>query len=147
MFEKEKLFDKVENPTLEQKRKALMIHCFVIKKRDGRIKARTVADGRSQQRYTEVETYSLTVKLESIMLNAIIDAYEGRHVITVDIRGAFLKAAVPDHMDLIVEVNGELMNLMFEMNPSLKSEEQQQVLYLKCKKALYGHIEAARVIL
>jgi hypothetical protein len=50
-------------------------------------------------------------------------------------------------MDLIVEVNGELMNLMFEMNPSLKSEEQQQVLYLKCKKALYGHIEAARVIL
>jgi len=43
-----------------------MIHCFVIEKRDGRIKARAVADGRSQQRYTEEETYSLTIKLESI---------------------------------------------------------------------------------
>jgi hypothetical protein len=55
------VFEKVETPTEEQKRKALMIHCFVIEKRDGRIKARAVADGRSQQRYTEEETYSLTI--------------------------------------------------------------------------------------
>ena len=54
-----------------------MIHCFVVEKRDGRIKARAVADGRTQQRDTEEETYSLTVKLESILLNAFVDAYEG----------------------------------------------------------------------
>ena len=63
MFKKEGVFEKVENPTEQQKKKALMIHCFVIEKRDGRIKARAVADGRSQQRYTEEETYSPTVKL------------------------------------------------------------------------------------
>ena len=85
-----------------------MIHCFVIEKRDGRIKARAVADGRSQQRYTEEETYSPTVKLESIMLNAFIDAHEGRHVAAVDIKGAFLKAKVPEHLDLIVKMSGEL---------------------------------------
>jgi hypothetical protein len=33
-----------------------MIHCFGIEKRDGRFKAQAVADGRSQQRYTEKET-------------------------------------------------------------------------------------------
>jgi hypothetical protein len=63
MFKKEGVFEKVENPTEQQKKKALTIHCFVIEKRDGRIKARAVADGRSQQRYTEEETYSPTVKL------------------------------------------------------------------------------------
>jgi hypothetical protein len=53
MFKKEGVFEKVEIPTKQQKRKALMIPCFVIEKRDGRIKARAVADGRSQQSYTE----------------------------------------------------------------------------------------------
>ena len=144
MFKKEGVFEKVENPTEQQKKKALMIHCFVIEKRDGRIKARAVADGRSQQRYTEEETYSPTVKLESIMLNAFIDAHEGRHVATVDIKGVFLKAKVPDHLDLIVKMSGKLMNLMCEIDLSLRSEDQS-VMYLRCKKALYGHIEAARL--
>ena len=55
-----------------------MIHCFVVEKHDGRIKARAVMDGRTQQGYTEEETYSLTIKLERILLNAFVDAYEGR---------------------------------------------------------------------
>jgi hypothetical protein len=42
------------------------------------------------------------------MLNAFIDAHKGRHVATVDIKGAFLKAKLPDHMELYVKMNGEL---------------------------------------
>ncbi len=71
------MFKGLRKPTKEQLRRALMIHCFIIEKRDGKIKARAVADGRTQQRYTEEETYSPTVKLESIILNAFIDAHEG----------------------------------------------------------------------
>jgi hypothetical protein len=56
------------------------MHCFIVQKRDGRIKARAVADVRSQEWYMEEETYSLTVQLESIMLSSLIDAYERRHV-------------------------------------------------------------------
>jgi hypothetical protein len=48
------------------------------------------------------------VKLESIFLNAFIDAHEGRHVIMIDIKGAFLKAKVPDDLELIVKMTGEL---------------------------------------
>jgi len=88
MLKKENVFEEVSNPTTEQVKKALMLHCFMIEKRDGRIKTRAVADGRSQC-YTEDETYSPTVELESIMLNAFIDVHEGRHVATVDIKGAF----------------------------------------------------------
>jgi hypothetical protein len=95
-----------------------------------------------QQRYTEEETYSPTVKLESIILNAFIDAHEGRSVATVDNKGAFLKAKVPENLMLMVKMTGELADLMCEINPDMRCNEQG-VLYLRCIKALYGHIEAA----
>jgi hypothetical protein len=60
-FIKEQEFENIKKPTLEQIRKALHIHCFVIEKRNGRIKARAVADGSTQDRYSEEETYSPTV--------------------------------------------------------------------------------------
>jgi hypothetical protein len=68
------------------------MHCFIIVKRDGRIKARAVADGQKKQWYMKEETYSSTVQLESIMLSTLIDAYERSYVRTIDIKGAFLKA-------------------------------------------------------
>jgi hypothetical protein len=49
MFVKENVFIEVKQPMETQTRNALMIHCFVIKKRDGRIKARVVADACGQQ--------------------------------------------------------------------------------------------------
>jgi hypothetical protein len=144
MLEKEEVFEEVRNPTCEQVKKALMIHCFVVEKKDGRIKARAVADGRSQVWHTEEEMYSLTIKLESIMLNAFIDAHKGRYVATVDIKGAFLKAKVLEKMELIVKMSGELSQIMCKINPVLKPDDNG-VVYLKCIKALYGHIEAARL--
>jgi hypothetical protein len=142
MLNKEGVFFEIKQPTDMQKCKALMIHCFVIEKREGRIKARAVADGRSQQRYMEEETCSPTVKLESIMLNAFIDAFEGRHVVTVDIKGAFLKAKVPEEMELMVKMTGELAQIMCKINPEMRCDEQG-IIYLRCVKALYGHIKAA----
>jgi hypothetical protein len=53
MLLNEDVFEEVRKPSKEQKEKALRIHCFVVEKRDGRIKARAVADGRTQKRYLE----------------------------------------------------------------------------------------------
>ncbi len=60
------------------------------------------------------------------------------------IKGAFLKAPVPDNMELIVKMSGELAQLMCELDDSLQCGEQGY-LYLQCEKALYGHIEAVRL--
>lgn len=136
------VFAQLKNPTREQMETALRIHCFVVEKRDGRIKARAIVGGRTQSRYYEEETYSPTVKLESIMLSSLIDAYERRDVVTIDIKGAFLKAKVPDDMELVMKMERVLAELMCELNPDFKMDENG-VLYLQCKKALYGHIEAA----
>jgi hypothetical protein len=37
----------------------------------------------------------------------MINALEGRYVTTVDIKGAFLKARVPEDLELIVKMDGE----------------------------------------
>jgi hypothetical protein len=65
-------------------------------------------------------------------------------VVTIDIKGAFLKANVPEDLELIIRMEGELAELFAELNPDLKLDENG-ILYLKCLKALYGHIEAARL--
>jgi hypothetical protein len=144
LFLNEKVFKSIKNLTDEQRRKALRIYCFLTEKRDGRIKARAVADGRTQISYTMEETHSPTVKLESIMLCTLIEALEGRHVATVDIKGAFLKAKVPDGLELIVRMDEELAKAFSELNSEFKLDKDG-ALYLQCDKALYGHIEAARL--
>jgi hypothetical protein len=90
------------------------------------------------------ETYSPTVKLESIMLCTLIEAFEGQYVATVDNKGAFLKAKVPDDMELIVKMDGELAETFVKLNPIFTLDEHG-MLYLQCDKALYGHIGAARL--
>jgi peptide methionine sulfoxide reductase MsrA len=47
-------------------------------------------------------------------------------------------------MELVVKMDGELAAAFAELNPEFQPDEQE-VLYLRCLKALYGHIEAARL--
>jgi hypothetical protein len=105
------------------------------KKRDGRIKARAVANGRSQVWYLEEQTYSPTVRLESLLLCSLIDALEGHDIITIDIKGAFLKANVPNELDLIVKMDGDLARIFCELNPNFV-RQGEGTLFLRCLKAL-----------
>jgi hypothetical protein len=50
---------------------------------------------------------------------------------------------VPEDLDLIVKMEGDLTRIYCQLNPKFAIEEKG-ALYLKCLKALYGHIEAAR---
>jgi hypothetical protein len=144
LFVKEKVFEKVNNPTDEQLQKVLRMHCFVTEKWDGRVKARVVADGRTQARYMEEETYSPTVCLESIMLSSLVDAVEWRYVRVIDIKGAFLKANIPENLELLVKIEGELALMMNFLQPDFHIQSDG-FMYLKCVMVLYGHIEAARL--
>ncbi len=47
-------------------------------------------------------------------------------------------------MDLILKMEGELVELMCELNFWYKMDENG-ILYLKCKEALYRHIEDSRL--
>jgi hypothetical protein len=78
------------------------------------------------------------------LFSSLIDAIEHRYVATIDIKGAFLKAKVPDDLELVVKMDGELAAAFAELNPEFQPDKKG-VLYLRCLKALYGHIEAARL--
>ena len=74
------------------------------------------------------------------MIDAALDR---RQVIALDIKGIILKAKVPEGLDLIVKMDGELAETFCELNPMFKTNEGG-TFYLKCVKALCGHIEAVR---
>jgi hypothetical protein len=120
LFVKEEVFESVKNPSEMQIKNALCMHCM------------------------EEETYSPTVRLESIMLSSLIDAYEKRHVRTINIKGTFLKAKLPDNLDSIVKMEGKSAELMNKICLNFIIEEDG-IIYLKFVKALYGHVDMARL--
>ena len=81
------------NLTKMQQNNALRIINLIEEKRNGRLKGRSVADGRPQHMlYTKDETSSPTTTPESVFLTTLIDAVEERHVVVADVMGAYLNA-------------------------------------------------------
>jgi hypothetical protein len=132
--------------THEQKKGALRAINLVTEKRDGRIKGRTVADGRPQRLlYDKTETSSPTVATDALMITIIVDAHEQRDVGTADVVGAYLKATMTDFV--IMKFTGESVDILCKLNPSNEAfvviENGKRVLYVRLDKALYGCVKSA----
>jgi hypothetical protein len=132
--------------TRAEKRGALRAISVVKEKRCGRIKGRTVADGRPQrQLYTKEETSSPTVSTDALMLSLLIDATEHRDVATADVAGAYLHAEMEDFT--LLKMEGESVEIMCNVCEDYRKyvchENGKKVLYLKLLKALYGCVQSA----
>ena len=132
--------------TRAQRRAALRAMNLIKEKRCGKIKGRTVANGRSQRSlYDKSETASPTLAKDALMLSILIDAYEGRDVATADIAGAYLKVFMKDFV--LMRFSGETVRILCELNPKHKPfvviENGEQVLYVRLIKAIYGCIKSA----
>jgi hypothetical protein len=126
---------------------------FLTEKRDGTIKARSCADGSKQRSWMErEETSSPTAQVESILLTAIIDAKEGRDVMTVDIPNAFVQTNVPptdnDGDRITMKITGPLVEMLVELDPEkcknfVRLEGNIPILYVHVMKALYAMLQFA----
>ena len=68
---------------------------FLTEKKDGRIKARACANGSTQREYTKRdEAASPTAMTESHLITAVIDAKQGRDIMTADIPNAFVQTDI-----------------------------------------------------
>ncbi len=120
----------------EEKSKALTSLIFLKEKRDGKIKARSCANGSVQRELVaKEEAAAPTVALESVFVTTTIDAMEKQEVVTIDIPGAFLHADNDDYV--IMKMNGLLAELMVKTDPKIYRkhvmiEKGRQVL--SCKK-------------
>ena len=115
-------------------------------KRNGKLKGRTCADGRSQRTlYDKSQTASPTVSNDVLILTIIIEAFDGRDVATGDVAGAYLKAYMDDFV--IMKFVGESVCLLCELHPkhkaSVTKENGVNVSYLRLSKALYGCVKSA----
>ena len=133
--------------TKEQMAKALRSITVIKAKRCGRIKGRNVADGRPQRNYIPKEdSSSPTVGTESLFLSLVIDAFEGRHIVTADIAGAFLHAEMDDFV--LVKLDGPMVSYLVRANPNkykdfVEYERNRRVIYLRLKRALYGCVKSS----
>ena len=137
------VYDPIDPDTLttKQRREALRAINLIKEKRDGRLKGRTVADGRPQRSmYDKSETASPTVSTDALLLSIIIDAHEGRDVATADVAGAYLKADMDDFV--VMKFTGESVDILCNLNPKHKVfvtiKDNVKVLYVKLVKAMYG---------
>jgi hypothetical protein len=97
-----------------------------------------------QERSTSVDVSSPTVSTEAFFLSLAIDAKEKRHVVTVDIEGAYLHASMQG--EVIVELD-PIMSAILQQLDAYYSDyvAHDHKLYVILDKALYGCIESAKL--
>ena len=127
--------------TEAQQNKVLRIINLIKEKRNGCLKGRSVADGCPQRElYTKDETSSPTATPESVLLTALIDAVEDRHVVVADVTGAYLNADMDDFV--LIWLLGDDVDMMCNANPTYAEfvtyDKGWKMLFLQLKKALYG---------
>ena len=136
--------------TGDKRREPLSSLMHLKKKRNGKIKGRSCADGRPQRKVvTKDEVASPTVATESIFTTATIDAFENRDVTTVDLPGVFLHTEVDPNGDIVhMVLRGKLAELMVKINPSMyqkyvtSDKNRHTLLYVELQKAVYGTLKA-----
>ena len=91
------------------------------------------------------ETSSPTAPPESVLLTALIDAVEDRHVVVADVTGAYLNADMDDFV--LIRLSGEDVDMMCDANPVyadfITNDNGKKTLFLQLKKALYGCVKSA----
>ncbi|MGC9156348.1 MAG: reverse transcriptase domain-containing protein, partial [Ferrimicrobium sp.] len=111
-----------------------------------KLKARLVANGSQQDKSVYESVSSPAVSLSSLFICAGIAARERRHVVTMDIVGAYLKVDMGDkavHVRLPAYVAARLVKL----RPSLKGFLLKDgTMVVRLKKAMYGCVESARLL-
>ena len=118
---------------------------FLKRKRTGKVKARGCADGRPQREYISKEdSSSPTVSIYALMAQCVMNAIEGRKVVTCDIPGAFLQSDWPEDDDCYIRFEGLMVDMLCEIDPTYRSKVQytkdgkKKFLYGKLAKAVYG---------
>jgi hypothetical protein len=141
----------VADMTPQEKQRALDSLIFLTEKKDGRVKARTCANGSTQRVYTpRDEATSPTVLTESVLLTATVDAYEKRDVMTSDIPNAFIQTDFEGESKkkVFIKIKGALVDILLKLAPEVYKEYvvyegNIKVLYVEALKAIYGMLQSA----
>ena len=132
-------------------RKILRSHMFLREKYDAigtfeKMKARLVADGSAQDKeeFKDDEISSPTASLESIFNMLKLVAVEKRHLLVLDVGGAYLNAKI-DRAEYMY-IQPELVNILVNICPSYKKfRDSYGKMLVQIDKAMYGLVQSARL--
>ena len=83
----------VNELTKQERERAQLALGYLTEKRDGTIKGRMVFNGKPTREWvSREESASPTASLEGIVITGVIDAHEGRDIMSSDIPNAFIQA-------------------------------------------------------
>jgi hypothetical protein len=143
----------VSTLTVEEKKKALEALMFLTEERDGTIKGRMVANGKPSCEWLSWDdSASPTASLENILLTAIVDAHEGRDVMSADVPNAFIQTKMPATVDgktwIMLKITGILVDQLVQLAPETYGpfvvfEKGRKVIYAEVLRALYGMLVAS----
>jgi hypothetical protein len=144
----------VATMTIEERQKTVDALMFLTEKRDKSVKGRMVYNGKPTREWLSREdSSSPTAALESIMLTAIVDAKEGRDVMTCGIPNAFIQTKLPNiektNERVIMKITGVLVDLLVvDISPEVYGpyvvyDKQKKALYVQVLRGLYGMLVAA----
>ena len=143
----------VADLTIDERRKTVDALMFLGEKRDKTVKGRMVYNGKPTREWlSREESTSPTAALESILLTAIVDAKEGRDVMTADIPNAFIQTKLPNvekrNERVIMKITGVLVDLLVNIAPEVYgpyvvTDKHRRVLYVQVLRGLYGMLVAA----
>jgi len=143
-----RLFDKKKNP---KKFRILPCHMFLKAKYNAsgkfdKLKSRLVAGGNMQEELDDFERTSPTAQISSLLTVAGIAAKYAYHVVTADVKGAYLNASLPTDNQHLMRFPSSLVNLLIELDPTMKDcVLPDGTIVVKLVKALYGLQESARL--
>ena len=137
---------KIEDMSIEEKKRAIKSLIFVTKKKDGRLKSRTCANGSKQRIWSNrEENASPTISTKGLLMTYVIDAKEERDVMLSDILNAFVKTDNENYKDgkqVVMKLYGALVDMLVELDPQTYQDfvvlKNGKKLYLWILKAIYG---------
>jgi hypothetical protein len=140
----------VESLTRKQLKKIIRSSLFLKEKFTStgafeKLKARLVAGGHMQDKSLYEDISSPTVSTAATFLVTAIAAQEQRHVVTLDIGGAYLNASMKEH-EVLMRLDPKLAMILSKIRPDYAPFlDKDGTMVVQLDKALYGCVESARL--
>ena len=142
----------VKSLTAKERAKCVNGLMFLCEKRDKTVKGRLVYNGKPTRAWlSSDEAASPTVTLEAIFITSVIEAFEGRDIMTADVPNAFIQTEIPktdQDERIVMKITGVLVDLLVAAAPEVYAdyvvyENGEKVIYNQVLRALYGMLVAS----
>ncbi len=134
----------------DQLKKVVRSHMFLKEKfEDGtfvKLKARLVADGRTQDRTLYSDYLSPTAKTRSVMTCLKLAAVKDWKCMKVDISGAFLCAKIDEAEEVFLQLDHQMTDMVIKHMPEFKEYQGEYgTMVVKVDRAMYGLLQSPKL--